>query len=161
VLGRVVEPHVVKAFLAGLGGMRAEASARTEELVEAERAHDRAQREVDAWRDNESLADLGEDYVKGLKARVARRDRALDDLDQARTQAGVANLPEATDLEAAWDDLGIADQRHLLASGLDGVFIRCGRMPIAERTRILWKGEGPSDLPGPGRKLGLRSYVWD
>jgi hypothetical protein len=92
---------------------------------------------------------------------MARRDDALDALDGARTRAGIADLPEPSELDAIWPDLDVAERRHLLQAGLDVVFLRRGRVPIAERTRVLWRGEGPADLPGPGRRLGLRSFVWD
>jgi DNA invertase Pin-like site-specific DNA recombinase len=161
VLGTVIEPFVVDSFFAGLGGMRAEASVLTEELRAAEEAFGRADRELAAWRDHESLSDLGDVYVEGLRSRASRRDEAVDALEHARVRAGVADLPSATDLEAVWPDLDVSERRHLLQAGLDAVFIRRGRVPIVDRARVLWRGEGPADLPGPGRRLGLRSYVWD
>jgi hypothetical protein len=161
VLGSVIEPHIIDAFFRGVGGMRAEASTLTDELRTAENAFRRADLEVAAFRDNESLADLGDDYVNGLRARVGRRDDALEALEAARARAGIADLPEAAELEAVWPNLDVADRRHLLQAGLDAVFIRRGRVPIDQRTHLLWRGEGPADLPGPGRRLGLRSFVWD
>lgn len=160
VLGGVIEPFVVEQFFAGLGGMRAEASIITEELRVAEEAFRRVDRELSAWRDNESLVDLGDTYVEGLRVRVVRRDEALEALEHARVRAGIADLPEATELEALWPDLDVAERRHLLHAGLDAVFVRRGRVPIADRTLVLWRGEGPDDLPGPGRRFGLRSHVW-
>lgn len=161
VLGRVIEPHVTDEFFAGVGGMRAEATAATAELQAAEAARDKTQRELEAWRDNESLTDLGDEYVKGLRVRVERRDEAADALEAIRARAGVAELPEATELEAIWPDLDVSERRHLLQAGLDAVFVRTGRGPIDQRSRVLWRGEGPAELPGPGRRLALRSFVWD
>jgi hypothetical protein len=157
----VIEPHVVAAFFEGVAGLRAEVSATTDELRRAEEAFRHADLEVASFRDNESLADLGNEYVKGLHTRIGRRGAALDALDQARTQAGIAELPDATELEALWPDLGVAERRHLLQAGLDAVFIRRGRVPIEDRTRVLWRGQGPADLPGPGKRLGAQAFVWD
>jgi len=148
-------------FFAGLGGMRAEGTTLTDELRAAEHAFSRAERELELWRDNESLADLGAEYVKGLQVRMARRDEALDALEHARGRAGVADLPSETELGMLWPDLDVQDRRHLLRAGLDAVFVRRGRVPIGQRTLVLWRGQGPADLPGPGRRLGLRSFVWD
>jgi len=161
VLGGVIEPFVVERFFEGLGGMRAEASAITDELRSAEDAFRRAERELVAWRDNESIADLGGTFVDGLRGRVARRDEALEALEHARVRAGIADLPEPPELQALWPSLDVSDRRHLLHAALDAVFVRRGRVPIAERALVLWRGEGPDDLPGPGRRLGLRSHVWD
>ncbi len=161
VLGSVIEPFVVEQFFAGLGGMRAVASTITEELRVAEDTFRRAERELEMWRDNESLVDLGDTYVAGLRTRQGRRDDALEALDQARVKAGIADLPEALELEAIWPTLNVVERRHLLHAGLDAVFVRRGRVPIADRALVLWRGEGPDDLPGPGRRLGLRSHVWN
>ena len=66
----------------------------TEELRAVEDAFARADREYVAWRDNESLSDLGANtYVEGLRVRTERREEALEQLDEARTRAGVAELP--------------------------------------------------------------------
>jgi len=119
------------------------------------------ERELVAFRDNESLADMGDTYVEGLRVRQGRRDDALDALDHARARAGVADLPDATELEAVWPDLDVGERNHLLQAGLDAVFVRRGRETIDKRSRVLWRGEGPGDLPGPGRRLGVRAFVWD
>lgn len=161
VLGRVIEPHVEATFLEGVGGLRAEAAAATDELVDAEKARDRAERELAKWLERESLADLGDIYEAGLRERVRQRDEAADALDDVRARAGLADLPDAAVLEDEWPSLGLIERRQLLASGLDAVFIRRGRDAIAERSRVLWRGEGPADLPGPGKRLALSAYIWD
>jgi DNA invertase Pin-like site-specific DNA recombinase len=161
VLGSVIEPYVVRYFFDALGGMTAQASALTEEVRTLESACEKAEREVALYRDNESLAALGDDYVKGLRNRVEKRDKLFDKLEASRARAGVADLPPTADLEKLWPDLDVVARRHLLHAALDVVFVRRGRMPIEERTRVLWSGEGPSDLPGPGRRLGIQAFVFD
>ena len=79
----------------------------TEDLRAAEEAFRRADRELIAWRGRRSLSDLSDTYVAGLRTRVERRDVTLEALDQARVRAGVADLPEATELEAVWPSLSM------------------------------------------------------
>lgn len=72
--------------------------------------------------------------------------------------------PEA--LADLWGGLTVPERRQLLHAAIDVVFLRRTAVahhssPIDERVLILWRGEGPSDLPGRGKRPGtLRGFPW-
>jgi hypothetical protein len=58
--------------------------------------------------------------------------------------------------------LVIQDRKRVLGSSIDAVFVKRAhaRVPIEDRVTILWRGEGPDDLPRRGRDNGsVRPYV--
>jgi DNA invertase Pin-like site-specific DNA recombinase len=164
VLGSVVEPYVVEQFFDGLGDVLAEAVRSSSDLRELEERVERANAELVAYRDSAAVDVLGEDsFMAGLQTRSLALSEAQDALEAARDAAGTADLPDAASLRGIWPDLDVGDRRHLLHRGLDAVFVRSvgqANVPITDRALILWRGEGPDDLPGPGRKLEVRSLDW-
>jgi site-specific DNA recombinase len=100
---------------------------------------------------------LGEGYHAALEARTNAVDRARVELQQA-----AALTPSAAVIEG-YDELPVQDRKRLLGSSIDAVIVKrshYARDPIDERLTILWRGEGPQDLPRPGRDNGpIRPYV--
>ena len=99
---------------------------------------------------------LGRGYHVALEARAA----AVDDA-QAELQRALARAPRALDVER-YDELSITDRKRILGSSIDAVIVKRAdaRVPIEDRVTILWRGEGPDDLPRRGRDNGpIRPYV--
>jgi site-specific DNA recombinase len=156
-----LEPYVLEEFMAALGpgGVLAWAVPDAKEAQRLQRALDAAREELDAYTVGVRVADVGRDaYIAGIQARQAALEAAQADLDGSGT--GPA-LP-AQDLQKAWPDLTRDEQRQLLASAIDAVFVRPGSRwdPIEERVLILWRGEAPTLLPKRGQRLEMEPYTW-
>ncbi|HEY3759084.1 MAG TPA: recombinase family protein [Solirubrobacteraceae bacterium] len=98
---------------------------------------------------------LGERYHAALQTRASAVDAA-----QAKLRAASSLAPNAELIEG-YDELPMEERRRVLGSSIDAVMVEPGdaRTPVTERVRILWRGEGPGDLPRPGRDNGpVRSY---
>jgi hypothetical protein len=98
---------------------------------------------------------LGEKYHEALEARNAAVDQA-----QVEMQRILAAMPSAIAVEC-YDELPIEDRKRILGSSIDAVIVRRGhaRIPIEDRITILWRGEGPNDLPRRGCDNGpVRPY---
>jgi hypothetical protein len=53
------------------------------------------------------------------------------------------------------------ERKRILSSSIDAVFVEraSSDTPLPDRVRILWRSEGPDDLPRRGRDNGpIRSY---
>jgi site-specific DNA recombinase len=99
---------------------------------------------------------LGGGYHAALQARASAVNRA-----QAELQHAGASAPNAEAIER-YADLPVEDRKRILGSSIDAVIVKPGgvRVPVEERVVILWRGEGPDDLPRRGRDNGpVRSYV--
>ncbi|HWK28177.1 MAG TPA: recombinase family protein [Solirubrobacter sp.] len=146
VLGTVVEPFVLDHFMRGLRGMRAEGVAVAEDLKATEAALTTARRELDTYIAAVSAADVGAvAFANGARQRREAVERAQTALNEARERAGLADLPLAADLEADWPNLTTQQRNKLLRAGLDAVMIGRGRVPIAERATVYWRGECPPE----------------
>lgn len=82
--------------------------------------------------------------------------RAQADLERA--------IGSSADVEvvAGYDELEMGDRKRVLGSSVDVVFVKRAhaRVPVEERVTILWRGEGPHDLPRRGRDNGsVRPYT--
>ncbi|HUB73118.1 MAG TPA: recombinase family protein [Solirubrobacteraceae bacterium] len=93
---------------------------------------------------------------------AALRQRAAD-VNHARTdlQRVLAAAPSRGVIES-YDELPIEDRKRILGSSIDAIIVKRGhaRIPIEERVTILWRGEGPDDLPRRGRDNGpVRPYT--
>lgn len=146
----LIEKHVLERFFERVGDYRmwqvdgaAEVAALEGKLVEAEA-------ELDAALDTRLADALGADSARYLDLVAARRE-AVDMWRSklADAQATDIALPDARDLEELWPDLTLQEQRRLLASALDCVFVRKGRG--IDRTHICWTGEAP-ELPRSGAR---------
>jgi hypothetical protein len=118
-----------------------------------------AEQEVAFWLDLENASALGRaDFLAGYTARETRLHEAREHL--AGLIARSNGLPEYATLEADWPTLTTAERRLLLSVAMDAVFVRKGAGGPDERSVILWRGEGPSELPRRGKSLHLPPYRW-
>lgn len=100
-------------------------------------------------------------YLRTVESRQARVNALLEERaerDQEREPAQIE-----ADLEQVWDDLTLEDQRRVLHSVFDSVFVwrtsdsgRNGKLPIAERTRLFLAGVGPP-IPIRGQRGTIRT----
>jgi site-specific DNA recombinase len=98
---------------------------------------------------------LGSGYHAALEARAEAVDQA-----QAELQRSSAIAPTVEAIES-YDALPVEDRKRILSSSIDAVIVKRGdrRTPVEERVTILWRGEGPDDLPRRGRDNGpVRPY---
>jgi site-specific DNA recombinase len=99
---------------------------------------------------------LGSGYHEALTARAAAVDAAQADLKCATAgPATVENIER-------YDDLPVSDRKRILGSSIDAVIVKRAhsRVPVEDRVTILWRGEGPDDLPRRGRDNGpVRPYT--
>jgi hypothetical protein len=61
-----------------------------------------------------------------------------------------------------YDELPLSDRKRILGSSIDAVIVERAHshVPVEQRVRILWRGEGPDDLPRRGRHNGpIRPYA--
>lgn len=93
---------------------------------------------------------LGDRYHDALEQRAAAVELARTQLQQAAATANTAAVVES------YDELSINDRKRVLGSSIDAVIVERGhaRIPIEQRVTILWRGEGPDDLPRRGRDNG-------
>ncbi len=99
---------------------------------------------------------LGNSYHAAVEARAAAVNQA-----QAELQRALAPVVGGDAIEG-YDDLPIEDRRRILGSSIDAVIVKRddASVPIADRVTILWRGEGPDDLPRRGRDNGpVRAYA--
>jgi DNA invertase Pin-like site-specific DNA recombinase len=99
---------------------------------------------------------LGAGYHAALEERTTAVSSA-----QAELQKASAVISSADAIES-YDELPIADRKRVLGSSIDAVIVKRGhaRVPIEERVTILWRGEGPDDLPRRGRDNGpVRPFI--
>ena len=98
---------------------------------------------------------LGNGYHAAIEARAGAVNQAQAELQRALAPAAGGEVIEG------YDDLPVEDRRRILGSSIDAVIVERGdaRVPIEDRVTILWRGEGPDDLPRPGRDNGpVRAY---
>lgn len=96
----------------------------------------------------------------GYHAALEARSKAVNDAQAAMQKA----LGPAANIETveSYEELPIEDRKRILGSSIDAVIVKRGhaRVPIEDRVTILWRGEGPDDLPRRGRDNGpIRAYV--
>ena len=98
---------------------------------------------------------LGNGYHAAIEARAGAVNQAQAELQRALAPAAGGEVIEG------YDDLPVEDRRRILGSSIDAVIVTRAdhRVPIEQRVTILWRGEGPDDLPRPGRDNGpVRAY---
>lgn len=148
---RVVERFVVDAFFERVDGLRTAAETNTTEVQDALDTLMAAEAERDAVLDG-PLRDLVDtDAFQRLAVeKQGAVDRARERLAVAR-QAESSLPPEG--LRDVWPDLTLTEQRHLLASAFDAVFVRRGfsQRSISDRLHLAWAGSGVR-LPVRGRR---------
>jgi site-specific DNA recombinase len=170
VMARLLDPYVEGVFLAALGpdGPLAEASEATGAIDAAVQAAEDAERELDEYLAANLVTVVGQErFRSGVELRQGVLDSAGADLTEARQASAFADALSLTpgDLAEAWPSLCVSERRHLIAAAVDAVMVRAVRgsgraVPLEERVLILWRGQGPDDLPRRGRRVPLSSFSW-
>lgn len=164
VLARVIEPWVVDRFLERAEAAEVEAVTLTTDVEDAEERRDTARAQLDAYlaADIEGMVGI-ERYRAELERRAAVLQAAEDELAKALERAGggasIRNISER------WPTYDLPERRQLLSLGIDAIFLRRaprqGLSDLDNRVLIAWRGEGPDDLPGRGRRIEtIRSVDW-
>lgn len=158
-LARKIEPYVIDLAMERMESIVVQ---RADETVEIDAARDELDEAI-FLRDNFLSLDVRDPaaFQRELDTRQAAVDRAeakLVSLRPTETLDG-ARLPKV------FPDLDVPEQRQILGSMIDAIFLRRapnrGNFPIEDRVFIAWRGEGPSDLPGPGRRnVPLVPFEW-
>jgi DNA invertase Pin-like site-specific DNA recombinase len=154
------EAFIVDAFFARIDDLQVKLNegATLDVVADRQAVRDDARLALEAYAgDARVQAALGMDaYVAGLEARRAVLDEAQRELDAANDS--IEALPGALDamsVRRSWRVLTVDEKRQLLASVIDCVFVRrrAGRESLADRTRVLWRGETVGlALPGQGKR---------
>ena len=152
-LDEFVEKRVLSA-LEEEGGIFAQALAATEQADAAAAAVREAEHELDLFLSNPKLLTvLGEQkFMRGVEVRQAALDEARVTLAQLRSQTAITDELLDGGLLQAWPTLTLAEKRRLLHGLLDKVVLQraSGRgragTPIADRTKIMLRGNVPLDI---------------
>jgi DNA invertase Pin-like site-specific DNA recombinase len=170
ILARVIDPYIETTFLEALGpaGPLAEASASTDAFDVASRRVQETERELDDYIAANLVSVVGQErFLAGLELRQDELERAKAELREARQATAFADALELTgSLEGDWPTLSVPERRHLLTAAVDAVMVRAVRgtgraVPVEDRVLVLWRGQGPDDLPRRGRRVPLASFSWD
>lgn len=158
-LARVIEPYVEDLFLDRMRKVATTTSLDTSARDTAIDARDEARAQRDAF--------LGLTIADPVVAQTElnRRQEILDVAEAHLASLDTGPVLDGAQLVEVWDDLDTSEKKGLMLLGIDTIFLRRapsqGMWPIDGRVRILWRGEGPSGLPGPGRRnVPLRAFTW-
>lgn len=162
----VIEPFVVKHLFDFAKDAKGRPQAEDDgSALDAEIAQ--AEAEVDAALD-ERLADaLGgpesDVYLRTLEKRQAQVDALLEKRGEREEQRQPAEIE--ADLEDVWEDLTLEDQRRVLHSVFDSVFVwrlkgAGQKAPIDKRTKLFLAGDGPP-VPIRGQLSKIRTLPFD
>jgi site-specific DNA recombinase len=170
VMARLLDPYMERIFLEALGpdGPLAEASQATGAVDAAIRLVEDAERELEEYLASNLVTVVGQERFRaGAERRQQESDKARADLHAARQDSIFADTLNVTtgSLLEAWPTLSVPERRHLLAAAVDAVVVRAVRgtgraVPLAERIRVLWRGQAPGDLPRRGRRVPLEPFPW-
>jgi hypothetical protein len=169
-MARLLDPYIEGLFLAALGpeGPLAEATEATDAIDLAVEAVDEAEHELSEYVAVNLVSVVGQEVFRsGLELRQRTLEDARAELTEARQASAFADALDLTpgSLPEAWPTLPIAQKRHLLTAAVDAVMVRAVRgsgraVPLEERVLVLWRGQGPDDLPRRGRRVPLSSFAW-
>lgn len=164
ILMETIEDHVEQTVLSEIDGMAKivpDSTERDRAVAELEQAR----ADLDDFKgDRAARRKLGAQWHEWLDtylAAVRKAEAALDRIDQ---QLGVVR--EGLTREH-YLSLPPADRREVLAGFIDCVFVRRSRGrganvdPISDRSRILWRGQGPDDLPRRRIVNEIRSFDFE
>jgi site-specific DNA recombinase len=156
VLGSVIEPFVVDTMLTGLTGMRGKGAVLSNDLRAAEKALQRAERELATYLEAVSADDVGaEAFAAAARQRRDAADRARTAYEKMRERAGLAELPRAVEVEAEWPNLSVAGRNRLVRAAFDAVVLSRGRLPIEQRAQVFWRGEASSTAGDSDNVIGI------
>ncbi|UTI65575.1 recombinase family protein [Paraconexibacter antarcticus] len=164
VLGNIVETEVIRRFLELMGKRWVSEHHQDDDLTDLIREAEEAEREMTIFRDDPRIISvLGPDeFVAGLRTRAERVDSANRALIEARSQDSQLLMPP-TELRRMWPTLEVEEQKELLGSVWDAIFIRSGRQdPIEDRLLFFMHGEKPDGGPTRKRKATeIRPLDWE
>jgi DNA invertase Pin-like site-specific DNA recombinase len=150
VMAEAIEAYVEEAVLSEIDGF----VKLVPDSGERERASEgvaRARADLDDFRrDRAARRKLGPEWHEWLDTYLGAVHEADADLERLNLRAGMGGEGLTRDHFLA---LPSDDRREVLAGFIDCVFVRRSRGrgrnvdPLDERTRILWRGQGPADLP--------------
>lgn len=146
-----LDSYVESAWRERMADVAVSVTSDSDALRRAAEALASAQMELDGFAaDLTARKLLGDGYHAALQARSAAVKQAQQEMKEA---AGAGAQEGAIE---RYDDLSIDERKRILSSSIDAVIVQRGhsRTPIAERVTILWRGEGPDDLPRRGRDNG-------
>ncbi len=160
-----LDPYVEEVFLDGLD-QEAEAVPDTADRDDALRALEETREAVEDFRrDTAARKKLGAAWHDWLDAYLKdERDAEirLAQVDEATSATGRRRL-----LRDDYLALPLSERRAVLAGSIDAVMVRRSRGrgrnvdPTPERSRILWRGEAPDDLPRQRRRNVIRPFAFD
>jgi hypothetical protein len=132
------------------------------ELIEAQKKAEEATAERIAFRDNESLKALGDDYTEGLRNRKDREDAAYAHLGEVKARNEHPELGDLKTLESVWPELVPAEKRKLISTVVGGIVLRKGQEPLAERVLIFARGTEPTGgLATRGNRIPVTPFALD
>lgn len=168
IVAATLENYVVEHYKANLRHVRGQAVPLSDAYSRAQEQLAEAEAELDAF-----LADVAgagalrrvSRYEQALTARTAAVEQArarVTDVEATLDSAGVDAATWSFDIDEWWESAAQETRQRALRAAIDVVFLRGpGRGPVQERVRILWRGQGPDDLPRRGRENGgIRPYQW-
>lgn len=160
VMAGIIEPWVEEEFLAHASRLAASPGETQEGIERARRDRDEALAQRDAF------LSLEIQDVTAAQTELNRRQERVDSTEAhlAQLLAGQESV-DTTEIIDAWPHLTVPEKREILSNAIDVIFLRRApnraNIPIEDRAIILYRGEGPTGLPGPGRKMvPLRPYDW-
>lgn len=160
-----IEPYVEEVFLDGLD-QEAEMVPDTVDRDEALHALEEARAATEDFRrDTAARKKLGTAWHDWLDAYL--KDEREAEARVAKAEEAAAATGRRRLLREDYLALPLAEKRAILAGSIDAVMVRRSRGrgrnvdPTPERTRILWRGEAPDDLPRQRRRNAIRPFVFD
>jgi hypothetical protein len=150
VLADVVEPHVEELVMAEIDGVtRLVPDSEERDRAASELA--RARADLDGFRaDRDARRKLGAEWHDWLDDYLRAVNQAKAELDRLDMRVNTAMEGLTRDHYSA---LASGDRREVLGGFIDAVMVRRSRGrgrnvdPLPSRARVLWRGEGPADLP--------------
>jgi DNA invertase Pin-like site-specific DNA recombinase len=162
-----LEEHVIEAFLARHNTPLVasdEPSDEESELVQAAVDAETSYRQ--ALTNTELRGQIGsDDHDRMVGALHAAWQDALSSVPQPRRTPAVATSDLADLVEELRNRGEVLDLRELLASAIQGVFVRPASsrshsLPIADRVRIVWVDDPSLELPKRGNRFTPRAFTW-
>jgi site-specific DNA recombinase len=145
-----IETYVEQLVLAEIGGTtRLVPDSGERDRVRDELQHARADLD-DFRRDRDARRKLGAEWHEWLDTYLSAVRSLEAELDRLEQRADIAREGLTSE---HYLDLGVDERREVLAGFIDCVMVRPSRGrgrnvdPIERRARILWRGQGPDDLP--------------
>lgn len=148
----LIEPYVTEVLFAHARELAYSSSERTAAIEGAQKRLEEAEAELALYQETVRLSEVGAAHFEaGMRSRVA-------DVEEARRALAAQRLASPRVLPGTladlWPKLTVAERRQVLRSAFSVIWIRRGRVPVAERVRLIADGFEPADLSVQGRPAG-------